>query len=170
MAAFSSIIAMVGLGLTAAGLATSVVGTMQNASAQKKMSEEQKKQEALRQQQMTLESMRRKREIIRNAQVAQATAQATAQSQGSAESSGLAGALSTVSSRAAGATLATNQNEDLGNQMFASNSRMAGFMGERASAESITGIGNGLGSLGGALVKNSNEIGKIGQYFSGRIA
>jgi hypothetical protein len=77
-------------------------------------------------------------------------------------------ALSTVSGRAAGATLATNQNEELGNKMFAINSRSADIMGERASAEGLAGMGSGLSSLGGALVKNQTEIGKIGNYLFGR--
>lgn len=168
MAAFSTIIAAIGLGLTAAGLGTQMYGMQQTAEANKKLAENQKQSEAVRQQQMTLESMRRKREIIRNAQVASAQATATASAQGGAESSGFMSALSTVSSRAAGATLATNQNEELGNRMFAINSASAGIMGERANAEAISGMGSGMSSLGGALIKNSTEIGKVGNYLFGR--
>lgn len=163
-----TIIAAIGLGLTAAGLATQMYGMSQTAATQKKMSQEAKNQEAIRQQQMSLESMRRKREIIRNSQVASAQATASANAQGAGESSGLASALSTVSSRAAGATLATSQNEELGNSMFASNSRMASLQGDRAQSEMISGMGSGLGSLGGALVKNAPEINKIGTTLFGR--
>jgi hypothetical protein len=161
-------LAAIGLGVSAAGLGVQMYGMSQTADANKKLSEQQKQAEAVRQQQMTLESMRRKREIIRNAQVASAQATATASAQGGAESSGLMSALSTVSGRAAGATLATNQNEELGNKMFAINSRSADIMGERASAEATTGFGSGLSSLGGALTKNSSEIHKIGSYIFGR--
>lgn len=163
-------IAAAGLAISAAGVTTQVVASQQSASAQKKMAEEQKKQEALRQQQMTLEAMRRKREIIRGAQVAQAQAQAQAGAQGSAESSGLQSALSTISGREGGAMLATGQNQELGNEMFASNTRMAGLMASRASAESMSSMGGGLGSLGGSLVKNSEMIGKIGQYLAPKIS
>ena len=157
-------IAAIGLGLTAAGLGVQMYGMQQSNAAQQKMAAEQKKQEQLRQQQMTLEAMRRKREIIRGAQVASAQAQAQANAQGGAESSGLTSALSTISNREGGSLLATNQNQELGNELFKSNQNMAGFMASRANAESISGMGSGLGSLGGSLVRNSQQISQIGQY------
>lgn len=164
MAAISTMIAAAGLALGAVGVGTQMYGASQSAEASSRMAAEQRRQEQLRQQQMTLESMRRKREIIRGAQVASAQAQAAAGAQGGAESSGLVSALSTISGREAGATLATNQNQELGNEMFKSNQNMAGFMASRANADMISGMGAGLGSLGGSLVRNSQQISQIGQY------
>ena len=155
-------IAAVGLAVSAVGVGASVYGSVQQGKAQSKMAEEQKKQEALRKQQMNLEAMRRKREIIRQSQMAQAKSLATATAQGGAESSGFAGALGTISGQAGGATLATNQNQEIGGAMFDSNARMAGLMGASAGAGTIASAGNGLGSLGGALINQSGTISRVG--------
>lgn len=158
-------IAAIGLAVSAVGVGTSVYGAVTQANAQKKAAQEQKKQEELRKQQMNLEAMRRKREIIRQSQIASARSTATAAAQGGSESSGLAGALSTISTQAGGATLATSQNQELGNEMFASNARLAGYMGDAAQGGSIAGIGNGIGSLGGAIMNQSRTIARIGSSY-----
>lgn len=165
MAALTSIIAAIGIAAGVAGTAVSYMGMKDQADAQKKMQEEQKKQEALRQQQMNLEAMRKKREIVRQAQLARATSLATATAQGGAESSGFMGALATVSGAAGRSSLATSQNQELGNEMFASNARMAGLMGEYQQGGTMASMGNGLGSLGGALTRNASTISQVGQYF-----
>ena len=164
MPSFTLAISAIGLGLSAAGVATQMYGVSQSAEASKKLAENQKQAEAVRHQQMTLEAMRKKREIIRQASIGQATAISAATNQGGAESSGLAGALSTVSGKAGGSLLATGQNEELGDRMFAVNSAGADLMGQRAQADGITSMGSGLGSLGGALVKNQEQLGKFATY------
>lgn len=160
-------IAMIGLGVTAAGVGTQMYAMSQQAKVQKEMSLKQQEAEAIRQQQMNLESMRRKREVIRNAQTSSAMAVAAASNQGGAESSGLTGALATISGRSGGSLLATSQNEELGTKMFGINSQMAALQGERAGYESMSGMGSGMSSLGGMLVKNQNEIHSIGTKFFG---
>lgn len=161
----STTIAAIGLAVSAVGVGTSIYGAIQQGNAQKDMAAEQKKQEAIRKQQMNLEAMRRKRDIIRQAQMASAKSLATASAQGGAESSGFAGALATTSGQAGGATLATSQNQELGNAMFASNARMAGYMGEAAQGGTIASAGSGLSSLGGSLIQNSRTISRIGSTF-----
>lgn len=170
MAIASSIIGAIGLAVSAAGVATQVYGATQAASASNRLAQQQRQAEQVRQQQMTLEAMRRKREIIRNAQVAQSQATAAANSQGGLESSGFQSALSTISNRADTATLATNQNQELGNRMFDINQASAGLMAQRASAEGIAATGSGLSSLGGSLIRNQQQIANIGTYFSSRPA
>lgn len=165
MAALTTVIAAVGVAAGLAGTAVSYMGMQDQAKAQEKMQAEQKKQEALRQQQMNLEAMRKKREIIRQAQVARATSLTTATNQGGAESSGFAGALGTISGQAGRGTLATSQNQELGNEMFASNARMAGFMGAYQAGGTMASMGSGISSLGGALVNNAGTISQVGQYF-----
>ena len=163
--ATSTIIAAVGLAATVAGVGVQMYSAVQAGDAQDKMREEQKKQESLRQQQMNLESMRKKREIIRQSTLARATSLSTATNQGGAESSGFAGALGTISGAAGRSSLATSQNQELGNDMFASNARMAGFMGQQASAGTMASMASGVGSLGGALTKNAGVISQVGQYY-----
>jgi len=110
--------------------------------------------------------MRRKREIIRQSQLAQATSLSTATNQGGAESSGFAGALSSVSGAAGRSGLATDQNQELGNAMFESNKRLADIYGTGAGWGGVASMASGLGSLGGALTKNASTIAQIGTYFT----
>lgn len=170
MAAFTSIVAAIGLGLSAASVGTQVYSMSQQAKVQKEMASKQREAEAVRQQQMNLESMRRKREMIRQANAASSMAVASATNQGGGESSGLAGALSTVSGRAGVGVLAGNQNQELGGKMFDINSQMATLQGERAGYEGMAGMASGIGSLGGAMIKNSETIGKVGTYLSSKFA
>ncbi len=168
MAALTTIIGAIGVAAGVAGTAISFMGMSAQADAQSKMQQEQKKQEALRQQQMNLEAMRKKREIIRQSQLARATSLSTATNQGGAESSGFAGALGTIAGAAGRGTLATGQNQELGNEMFASNARMAGFMGDAQAGGTMSSFGGGISSLGGSLTKNAGTIGAVGNYFGGR--
>lgn len=165
MAALTTIIAAVGIAAGIAGTAVSYMGAQEQADANKKMQAEQKKQEALRQQQMNLEAMRKKREIVRQANFARASSLSTATNQGGAESSGFQGALATISGNAGRGSLATSQNQQLGNDMFASNARMAGFMGQAQSGASMASMGSGISSLGGALTQNAGTISQVGQYY-----
>jgi len=162
--ATSTIIAAVGLGLTAAGVGTQMYAMSQQKEVSKEMAERQKQAEAVRQQQMNLESMRKKREIIRNANVASSMAVSQATNQGGGESSGLAGALASVSGRSGGSALAVEQNTQLGNQMFEINKQSAGLQADRAGWDSVSGIGSGISSLGGSMVRHQQQLGSFGTW------
>jgi hypothetical protein len=62
--------------------------------------------------------------------------------------------------------LATSQNQELGNDMFASNARMADFYGAAQSGATIASMGSGVSSLGGALTKNAGTINQVGNYYA----
>lgn len=72
----------------------------------------------IRQAQMNLDAERRKRDVIRNAQVAQANATAIAYNQGAGNSSALAGAKSGITSQANTMKVGIEQNQELGNSLF----------------------------------------------------
>lgn len=153
MAAFSTLIGAVGAAATAVGVGTQVVGAVQAARGEKKA-------EALREAQMNLESRRERRNIVRQAALARASAVTSAQSQGAQDGSGLQGGLSQITSQAGNATVATNQNNQLGSAMFGANRMIS-------SGNTMASIGGGISSLGGSLVQNSEMLGRLGNYAFG---
>lgn len=107
----------------------------------------------LRQKQMNLDAERRKRDIIRNAQVATAKAENAAANSGALNSSGIEGARAGISGQAGVNYLGVAQNQEIGNAMFGlENSRaqqgmLAGYQRGSQKAnmwDMISGVGGGL--------------------------
>lgn len=120
-----------------AGSAFGFVGAMEQSAATKKA-------EKARKQQMRLDATRRRREVLRQAQVARATATSNATNQGAQFSSALAGAQAGISGAAGRETLAVNQNEMVGNKIFEANQAFA-------SGGNLISFGSGISNLGGAF-------------------
>lgn len=156
MAAFSSVIA-------AAGIAAGAVGTGLQVVGQRKAQKGAERAERLREAQMNLETNRSNRQILRQTLAARATAISNASAQGAMEGSGLQGGLSQIQSQGTSATLASNQNREIGAGMFGANRQIS-------QGNSLSATGSGLSSLGNGLVNNSETIGRIGNYFTGRPA
>lgn len=133
-----------------AGTAAQVVGSMDAAKGAERAEE-------LRRTQMDLEATRSRRQIIRQASLARSTALSNATSQGAAQGSGLQGGIGQIQNEAGGAATASNQNQFLGQQMFGANAQIS-------RGQTTSSIGQGVSSLGGALVKNQQEIGRLGAY------
>lgn len=123
--------------LTAIGGVVQAFGAMKQASASKKA-------EKARQRMMQLEAMRKRREIIREAVVARSVALSNATSQGASGGSGLQGGIAQITSQQNRNTLASFQDETLGNQVFKANKQYA-------SAGGMIAFGSGLSSLGSAF-------------------
>ena len=154
MAAFSTLIAAAGLGLGAVGTAVQYAG-------QRRAQAGAERAEKIREAQMTIESTRERRNIVRQAVAARAAALSNATAQGAQDSSGLAGGLSQITNQAGSAAVASAQNQGLGYGMFAANRQIS-------QGNSQASLGSGISSLGGALVQNSQTIGRIGTYAFGR--
>lgn len=154
MAAFSTLIGAAGAAATAVGTGMSVVGAIQ---AQKG----EKRAERLRQTQMNLESARERRNIVRQAAMARASALVAAESQGAEAGTGLQGGLQQIAGTAGQATAAVNQNQDIGTSMFAANRQIS-------RGNTMASVGSGISSLGGGLVQNSEQLGRLGNYAFGR--
>lgn len=153
MAAFSTLIGAAGAAATAVGVGAQVFGMVR---AQKG----EKRAEQIRKAQMDLESQRERRSVVRQANVARAAALSNATAQGAQDGSGLAGGQAQISGQAGTAISATNQNQQLGGQMFSANRMIS-------SGNTMSSIGSGIQSLGGALVQNSQTIGRLGNYALG---
>ena len=152
MAALSTIIGAVGLGLAAAGTVTQMVASGEQAAASRR-------QETLRRRQMDLESTRQRRGVIRQALRARSQALIAGTEPGASLGSGMAGGLGQVSSQAAGNLQGINQAQEIGIGMFQTNQQITG-------AQELASFGGGLSSLGSSFYSNSETLGRLGNYFT----
>jgi hypothetical protein len=175
MAAITAIVGAVGLGLSAfsshqQSQASSKANKLAMIAQQQQM-QFQQASENIRQKAMDFDASRKKREQIRAMQIARATAVANTTSQGANDSgsSALGGAEGSIVGQGMTNLQGVSGQQDFGTQLFENNKgasqtsmAMASHIG-KAQTEAATWAG--LGSLGGALTKNSEQIGKIGAYF-----
>lgn len=148
MAAISTIIAGVGLAVGAAGTAMGI-------KAQKDQFKAQNKAESARQKAADLDALRRKRAAVREMQMQRSVALSNATAQGAEAGSGLQGAMAGITGQGNTNIVGINQQQQLGNQVFSANR-------QASSAASFGATGEGLTSLGGALVRNAGTIASIG--------
>ena len=153
MAALTTIIGAVGLGLSAAGTVTSMMGQAAASAASKR-------QEELRKRQMDLETNRQRRGVIRQALRARSMAMVNGQEQGAMFGSGMAGGLNSITSQAASNTQGLNQTQEIGVGIFKTNQQITG-------AQELASFGSGLSSLGNSVAGNSETFGRVGNYFTG---
>lgn len=151
MAAISTIIAGIGLAVGVAGTAVQVIGANQQAAAAKRA-------EDLRERQMNLEAQRQRRQAIRNALRARSIALTSATSQNAEGGSGLQGGFAQIGQQLGSNLQGINQSTEIGAGIFQANRDSAG-------ASSLVSFGSGLSSLGGALVQNSETLGRVGTFF-----
>lgn len=168
MAAISTILAGIGVAAAVAGTGMQFMAQQRQAQANKQMIAAQRDAERQRQLAMNLDAQRRRREVIRQAQVAQSNAQAVATNQGAGQSTGLPGALGAISGQTGVNALGISQNQEIGNNIFAANARQSLAQEDSNSAASFGALGGGISSLGGAMVKNSGTIDKLATYYTSR--
>lgn len=143
-----------------AGTAATLAGTAMQFKGQSDAAEGERRAERIRQAQMNVEAQRQRRQIVRQAVIARAEAQSNATAQGAAQGSGLAGGLGQIQGQSGTAAADVNQNQQLGTQMFGANRAIA-------RGQTTASFGSGISSLGGALVKNQDAIGRLGAYSIG---
>lgn len=126
------------MGLSVIGGVISAIGSMKQAKASAKA-------EKLRERMMTLEAMRKRREIVREGVVARATATSNATTQGAGEGSALQGGIAQITSQQNRNTLASTQDEELGHGVFAANRKYAKAGGMIAFGQGISSLGSAFG-------------------------
>lgn len=151
----------IGLALSAAGGLTSFFGQSKKAEADQAATAAQQRAENLREQSMTIDADRKRREFIRQGQIARAQALTVATSQGAAQSSGLQGAYGQIGGQTDWNILGVNEQEEIGHGMFQANRDLLQARSQGAEADSQIALGKGISSLGGALVSNMGAIGRI---------
>lgn len=124
-------------------------------------------QNLLRQTQMNLDANRRKRDIIRQAQVATANAEASASNSGALNSSGIEGARAGISGQAGVNYLGVSQNQEIGNQMFLMENLRGMYLNNARRAQvKQNNITDYLGQIGDFLGQgqNAEKLGKFGRW------
>lgn len=166
MAVVSTIIAGIGLAVSAAGTATSYMGAQKQAKGQKRAQMGQALAEQARKKQMDLDSARKRRETIRQANIQRSQALATAAAQGATGEGGsaLAGIEGTISGEMGRNILAINQNQEIGQEVFDANAITAQGQSQAAKGATMANTGSGITSLGGAITNNAGTIAKIGGW------
>lgn len=142
------------------GMAVGAAGTFMGIKAQKDQMKAQEKAEGARQKAANLDALRRKRAAIRDMQMQRSVALSNATAQGAEGGSGLQGAMAGITGQGVNNITGIDQQNQLGNQVFAANRQAS-----RAASRGATG--EGLVSLGGALVKNAGTISSVGSSMFG---
>jgi len=148
----STIIAAIGLGLSAVGGAVTYMGQQKAAAAQKK-------QEKIRKQQMNLDLMRQRREALRKMLIARALGISNAANQGAGiADSSVQGGIAQATGQGNMSLTDINQNGQLGTAMFKANAM-------EASGQGTAAMGSVIGGFGSGLVNNSTTISRVGAGF-----
>ncbi len=157
MAALTSI----GIALSVAGTAVSVIGAFGQARAAKQQAEAFEKAENAREAQMKLDAQRRRREVIRQTLAARSLALSNATAQGAAQGSGLAGGMAQATATGAQEIRSVNQSEQLGGRIFSANRQGARAQAREAFWGSVGSFGGGLSSLGGMTLQNQDLFRRV---------
>lgn len=140
-------VAGAGSGLAAVSGVVGLVGTGLSIYGQLKQQKGLKKAEALRLRQQNLEASRARRQTVRQAIIARATALSNATSQNAGESSGAAGGQGSIAAQAGSNIQGVNQGQSIGLDMFKANAMIS-------SGQTLSSIGSGVQGLGNYLANN----------------
>ncbi len=156
-----------------------------NAQLSREVSGITQQQENVRRKITELETMRARRALIREAQLARATALSRASSTGAATGSSFAGVMGNLTSQQASQANEIRTNFGNANTMFNLNARitsaqnrtneqnsilgseLAAIQRSVAGASSDVNFYNTLGQIGGSLTQNAGTISDVGQSFGG---
>jgi len=144
--ATGTVLLVAGLALAGVGTGVSFVAGRREAAAQKKASKESRRA-------AKLEARRARRRTIREARIARGRALNVGAQTGAAGGSGLAGGLSGIGAQA-GANLGfSTQTEAIGQKISK--------LGDKSAAAAQLGaLGQGITSIGGAVISNQTDISK----------
>lgn len=151
-----------GLGAIAGGIGTAagLAGTALQFSGQQKAASAAEQAERLRQSQMNMEAIRQRRAAVRQSIVARGAAVSNATNQGAGDGSGLQGGIAQIGGQKGNNLTGIDNGVQLGNGMFQANAA-------QAAGQTQSSFGSGISSLGGALVKNQEAIGRVGANMFG---
>lgn len=162
MAALSTLIAGLGAagGLMSGLLGRSGGGNNSNVAMISMM------ENAVRMQQVRLDAERRRRDVIRQSQVATAQAENNAANAGASNTSALAGATASISDQATVNLQGINQNEQLAEQLYALEGARGKALWDNSQSQARTA---GRMSLINAFAKSAGGIGKIADFGWGKL-
>lgn len=159
---------LVGVGLSVSGAITSFVGASQQQAANADAVAAQQRAEAARFKAMKIDADRRRRQLIRQAQIASAQALATGVAQGASKGSALPGAYGQIAGQLGFGLTGVNQQEALGTELFAANQQLLQAKLAGASAATTSALGQSFTSVGNTIIGNLDKIGRVGDYATGQ--
>ena len=135
-------------------LAVAAVGTVAQIKGAQRAADAQKEAQRLEVQRANLQSARERRNALRQSIVARANALTVGANQGAMDGSGIAAATGQAVSDGSYNMLGVNQGQELGRGIIRAN-------GAYSNAQTMMATGAGLSSLGGAILNNSEAIGRV---------
>ena len=169
----STVIAAVGVGVAAAGTVMQYSASRSAAQANQAALADQQRAERLRQQQMQLDALRRRREVVRQAIAARSFALNQTTNQGASSAMGggsaLPGAYGSISGRSNVNALGIAQNLSIGQGIFQANQSLLSDYSQVAQAQGQNALGQGVSSLGGALIRNNDVIARVGTFVASKL-
>ena len=190
MAAISSIVAVVGLATSAYGIYSSEKSTSQQNKNNKARTgalnpifdkqdalnqdvvAANKRIEQIRMEQAKQDANRSRRQILRETQVARATALSRATNQGAGNSSAVSGALAQINNQSSDLLNTLNQNANAGLSLFKENQNIYDLQSQLASAQgqinkinststNVQDFGRSLTQGGALLTQNADTFGRV---------
>jgi hypothetical protein len=146
------------LGLSAAGLALSVKGNIDQADAQKDASDASKRAEDARKKQAALQYAREQRKIFRDAQAANAIGLSNITNAQAQFGSGLPGLYGQTSGALNQQSFDLAQNAGIGNEIFSANADVAMAQGRAATAQGWSSLGKDIYSSAGKIAQVGSTI------------
>lgn len=157
------------IGLTLAGLAASVAGTIGATSTASQVSGIEQQNAGLemqvntqRKNAMEIDARRRQLDVVRNNQRARSMSETTATSEGAQMGSGLQGAYGQIAGQSGFNLQGVNQNLEIGRNIFGLDTQisqnkiqLAGLQGQQATDQ-------GIATLGGDLTRSASSLSNIG--------
>lgn len=149
------------------GTGIQIAGALEQNAGQQQAIKNQQAAEGQRMAQMNIESDRRRREIVRQAQIARAQAltMGTAQGQTDAGSTALPTVESAQSAQAANQTAGVTSAQITGQNMFGYNIGASNGYRRAAMGGTMASIGGGIINLGGAISNSYPQLSRITNNF-----
>jgi hypothetical protein len=166
------------IGLTVAGFATSILGTMSASSDAKQISGYEQQNAGLemqvnaqRKNAMEIDARRRQLDTVRNAQRSRHAAVATVQGQtGSTQGTGLQGAQAQLSGQGNFNLQGINQNLEIGRNIFGLDTSISQNKIAIAGLQGSQGTAQGIAAIGGDISRSATSLGNISQQISPSVA
>lgn len=165
MAATTTVIAAVGAAAAVGGTVASMQAQSRQRDASEDAQREQERINRLQENRANLEASRRRRLLLRQAQIERAQSLAVSTAQGATGSSGQAGAMSSAVSQGQSNITAVNQGQEIGGQIYSATGRIGAANRRMADAGSNLATAQGIRSLGGTVYQNAETFSRVASLF-----
>lgn len=165
-----TVLAGIGLGTQLLGASKAAQGQKQIAKASRQIASASQRNEQLRERQLNLESLRQRRQAVREAIIARSSALTNSVGQGAGiYNSGLAGGYGQI-----GGQLATNvrnitQAQQIGQGIFDNNAQIAQGEYKASQGQAQVAGGQAISNFGGQVINSLPIITRVGQQVFSRV-